>query len=312
MKIIAKAGNDNVATVYIAENSRGQKFEFVESIQPPLSREEKWVLIVSSLYGCPVRCRFCDAGGSYSGKMTHEDLLFQTDYLVNKRYPDGNVQVDKFKIQFARMGEPAFNMAVLDVIEQIPDRYNLKSFMPSVSTVAPEGCDPFFDRLLSLSKSFLLGSFQMQFSIHSTDEAHRDWLIPVKKWGFNQISKYGEEFYRQGDRKITLNFALAKDTPIDANVLLDYFDPQKFLVKVTPLNPTYKAVENSLHSLITVDDHKAEVLNGLRRSGYDVILSIGEWEENLIGSNCGQYITNYSKSGDPLDQGYTYQLERLF
>ena len=38
--------------------------------------------------------------------------------------------------------------------------------------------------------------------------------------------------------------------------------------------------------------------------------SIGELEENHIGSNCGQHIMNYMKSGECLEDGYTYAVQR--
>jgi len=53
VKVIAKSGREDLATVYIAENENGKRFEFVESIQPPFTKEEKWVSIISTLYGCP-------------------------------------------------------------------------------------------------------------------------------------------------------------------------------------------------------------------------------------------------------------------
>ncbi len=51
MKITAKAGKEDIATVFIAEMDNGKLVEFVESVQPPIPREKKWVLIVSILYG---------------------------------------------------------------------------------------------------------------------------------------------------------------------------------------------------------------------------------------------------------------------
>jgi adenine C2-methylase RlmN of 23S rRNA A2503 and tRNA A37 len=42
----------------------GRLIEFVEECQPPYGRAERWILMVSTLYGCPVKCLFCDAGGA--------------------------------------------------------------------------------------------------------------------------------------------------------------------------------------------------------------------------------------------------------
>lgn len=311
MNVIAKAGRDDIATVYIAEFDKDKRVEFVESIQPPLPIEKKWVLIISSLYGCPVGCSFCDAGNDYKGKLSKDELLYQIDYMIKKRFPDRKVNVEKFKIQFARMGEPSLNQNVIDVLEELPKIYDIPGFMPSISTVAPEGTDKFFQDLLNIKERYYKEKFQLQFSIHTTDVELRNKLIPVKKWDFAKIAEYGQNFYKDGDRKITLNFALADNYPVDSDLLLEYFNPDKFLIKITPVNPTYKAVQNGIKSYITPDKNEYLVINALRQAGYDVILSIGELEENFIGSNCGQYLTNYQNKKDSIENSYTYKLECL-
>ncbi|OGI22615.1 MAG: radical SAM protein [Candidatus Melainabacteria bacterium RIFOXYA12_FULL_32_12] len=311
MKILAKSGRKDIATVYIAEIENGKRIEFVESIQPPIPRDKKWVLIVSSLYGCPVNCRFCDAGGGYQGKLSKEDLLIQIDYLVKQYFPDNNINIDKFKIQFARMGEPAFNQNVLEVLKELPAIYNAPGLIPSISTIAPVGTEKFFDELLEIKEKYYGRKFQMQFSIHTTDVNFRDWLIPVKKWDFGKIAEYGNKFYKAGDRKITLNFALANNMPVNPQMLLNYFDPDKFLIKITPINPTFKAIKNNINSYILPEKSEYELLNELKAAGYDVILSIGELEENKIGSNCGQYLTTYQNNKESIQDSYTYQLEKV-
>ncbi|OGH99399.1 MAG: radical SAM protein [Candidatus Melainabacteria bacterium GWF2_32_7] len=311
MKILAKSGRKDIATVYIAEIENGKRIEFVESIQPPIPRDKKWVLIVSSLYGCPVNCRFCDAGGGYQGKLSTEDLLLQIDYLVKQYFPDNNINIDKFKIQFARMGEPAFNQNVLEVLKELPVIYNAPGLIPSISTIAPVGTEKFFDELLEIKEKYYGRKFQMQFSIHTTDINFRDWLIPVKKWDFGKIAEYGNKFYKAGDRKITLNFALANNMPVSPQMLLNYFDPDKFLIKITPINPTFKAIKNNINSYILPEKSEYELLNELKAAGYDVILSIGELEENKIGSNCGQYLTTYQNNKESIQNSYTYQLEKV-
>ena len=318
MKILAKTGKEEVAIVYIAGLSDGSRLsgenliEFVEAVQPPIPREEKWVLLVSTMFGCPVGCKMCDAGGYYHGKASKDDIFAQIDYLVRKRYPDGRVPSRQFKIQFARMGEPSFNPAVLEVIDELPSRYDAPGFMPSISTVAPRGTDQFFERLLEIKQdNYSGGRFQFQISIHTTDEKLRDEIIPVKKWGFREMADYGERFFAPGDRKITLNFALAKGMPVDSGILLEYFDPGKFLIKITPLNPTYQARESGFASYI--DPHAVnreyEIVRELTAAGYQTIVSIGEVEENYIGSNCGQYVRKHLDSAQPIEHGYTYPVE---
>jgi len=305
MKIVGEYGNDSIAKVYVAQMrekdskavSRDSLVEFVESVQPPLPREKKWVLIVSSMFGCPIKCKMCDAGGDFGGKLTTEEILSQIHYMVDRRFPDGRVPVPKFKIQFARMGEPAMNPAVLDAMERLPSEFDAPGLNASLSTVAPKSnaTADFFERLAEMKdRLYSGGRFQLQFSIHTTDQRKRDELIPVKKWSFEEIASYGERFCvpGKGDKKVTLNFAPAVDYPIDASVIREHFDPSLFMIKLTPLNPTVRSHEESMRSAIDPHDgdSSGRIVDMFREEGFDVVLSIGELEENKIGSNCGQFI----------------------
>jgi 23S rRNA (adenine2503-C2)-methyltransferase len=310
MQLIAKAGTDDLATVYIGKFPDGRLIECVESCQPPLTRAEKWVLIVSSLWGCPVRCKFCDAGSDYQGRLSAAEILAQIDAMVERHYPDRVVPVKKLKIQFARMGEPALNPAVLDVLEMLPGRYPGAGLLPSLSSIAPQGSEAFFERLLSIKNSFYPANFQLQFSLHTTDLARRDWLIPVKKWSFPTIAAYGERFYSGRGRKITLNFALAEDSPLDPAQLREYFSPDYYLIKITPLNPTAQAARHNLSSYNQSNEYQ-RLEEQIRQAGYDVIISIGELEENRIGSNCGQCISHYRQAAQGVPDGYCYDLQAL-
>lgn len=306
MKILVSYGKDELATVWIAEFQGGRMVEFAESVQPPIPREEKWVLLISVSAGCPVKCLMCDAGGDYRGKLSVEEIFEQIDFLVRRRYPAMRIPVPKFKVQFARMGEPAYNNGVLDVIEALPDRYAAPGLMPCVSTIAPEGTDDFFARLLRVRNAKYRGCFQLQFSIHTTDQALRDKLVPVRKWDFPQIGDFGRKYYAGGGRKIGLNFATPLDFPVDAAVIRRHFDPEIFLLKFTPLNPTYKAAINNLKTYIDPDrmEKTYDEIEQLKALGFEVLMSIGENEENLIGSNCGQYITSFLKSGADVKNSY--------
>lgn len=320
MRIRAEYGMENLAKVYVAQmrehelskqTNRQYLVEFVESIQPPLTREKKWVLIVSSMFGCPIQCKICDAGGDFLGCLTAEELLTQIEYMVRRRFPDGNPKTMKFKIQFARMGEPSLNHAVLEALEQIAVRYANTPVHISISSIAPRTASArtFFERLLEIkNRYFCNGRFQLQFSIHTTDKRKRDELIPFQKWSFDEIAAYGERFslLYQGDRKITLNFAPIIGYPIDVDTIYRSFNPDVFLIKLTPINPTFRSQEASLISAIdphdsAVSDHLS---NAFRKKGYEVILSIGALEENQIGSNCGQFIQRALRSNHRPQSSY--------
>ncbi len=311
MKVIAKTGNDELASVYIAQSDQGKLMEFVESVPPPFTREEKWVLIISTLYGCPIKCKFCDAGNFFSGKPTKEELFFQVDYLIKNRFGGKHVPSKKFKIQFSRMGEPSFNPAVLEVLDEFPNRYDAPGFYPSLSTIAPKGADDFLEQLLIIKDKHYGERFQFQFSIHSTDLAQRKWLIPVKTWDFDKMAAFGKNFHHGSDQKVTLNFALADDTIIEPIVLLKHFNPEEFLIKITPVNPTYIATQNNYRSSKLTSHEYDGIVNSLKKVGYEVIVSIGDLTENEIGSNCGQHVMNFLKNKVKFDDSYTFPLQNL-
>ncbi len=301
IEILEEFGREDLAKVYVASvrDDKEKLVEFVESIQPPIPREEKWVLIVSTLFGCPVGCKMCDAGGEYKGKLTTEEILAEIDYMVRKRFPDGNIPIPKFKIQFARMGDPAFNNNVLEVLKQLPIVYNAPGLLPSISTVAPKNCERFLEELLKIKNQFYKnGNFQLQFSVHTTDNEKRDELIPIPKLSFKEIAEYGNRFSSNGDKKVTLNFAMSKGYPVDENIVRNFFNPDKFIIKLTPINPTEMAICNELISEIDAYNPSSanQIVDNFRSRGFDVILSIGDVEENTIGSNCGQFVTRLKQS----------------
>jgi len=318
VKVVARYHRQELASVTVLaldDPPRPERLvEVVESVQPPIPRREKWVVIVSTLAGCPVGCTMCDAGRRWAGPLTADEVLGQIDLVVDRRYPDRRLPQDKFKIQFARMGEPTLNPAVLDVLRVLPTRYDAPGLLPSISTVAPRGCDDFLEELTRIKDAHYGGGrFQMQFSLHATDAAARRRLIPVRTWDLSRIARFGEAFVRPGDRHVALNFAATAGAPLDPDVIADHFDPGRFVIKLTPLNPTAGARDAGLTSRIDADDPaSAEVLAApLRDRGFQVIVSIGEVEENAVGSNCGQFVTDVVGGAPTVRPGYTSEQYRI-
>ncbi len=298
MELLAKYGNDHLASVYLLQlrNDRRYCVECAESIQPPRPRHEKWVMLISTLFGCPVGCSMCDAGSAYHGKLTVEEMAAQIQFMAHHRFGTTALPIKLLKIQLARMGEPAFNPAVLDLLTRLPSIIQAQALMPSISTIAPVSASNFFASLCDIkNRYFPNGAFQLQFSIHSTDGHVRQQIIPLPVWDLGQLARFGSTWHRAGDRKITLNFAPAPEFPIDSALLEKFFNPEYFLIKLTPLNPTEKARLNGLTSMINplTPDSQLALADDLRQRGFEVLISIGEPEENGIGSNCGQYITRF-------------------
>jgi 23S rRNA (adenine2503-C2)-methyltransferase len=293
LRLVASTGNPELAMVHVAEDDRGRRLEFVDSIQPPRTRDEKWVVIVSTMYGCPVGCQMCDAGGDYQGKVSTEEMLWQVRSAVGERFGNGGPRTDMLKVQFARMGDPALNDAVLDALVGLRSEFNGTNVVASVSTVAPVISRDFLAKLRRVKdEHYPGGRFQLQFSIHSTDPDVRGRLCPIKTLSFEEMAAIGTAFRTEGDKRVTLNFCLIDGIPIDPTVVREHFDPEHFLIKLTPLNPTSRAESAGLVSLIGKgrEEEAKRYIEAFQAQGFDVLLSIGEYEENQIGSNCGQYL----------------------
>ena len=265
--------------------------ETVDSIDPRFPRHEKSVIILSTQFGCPVGCLMCEAGGAYFGNLTAAQMMAQVSFVLARR-PEV-LETRKLKVHFARMGEPALNPAVPEALEQLPSVAPGRGLMACISSVAPRGSAAFFEELTRIKdRHYSGGRFQLQISINSTDEQVRQRLIPFPHMGLEAIAEVGRRFYRPGDRKVALNFALARGFPVDSRALGQQFDPDKFMIKLTPVNPTERS---NLHGLGTVlsagaADATDDLVRQLQQLGFDTVVSIGEPEEIAIGSNCGQLV----------------------
>lgn len=293
MKILNVQGNPDLATVYVASFGEDRLVEFVEAREPGVSKDDKWVMIVSTQLGCPVACPMCDAGGDFKGNLSKDEMLAQIDYLMGLHSKKRMLGAKKLKIQFARMGEPSLNDAVLDVLEELPKRYDAPGLIPCIATVAPTTSKGWFERLIKIRREVYGGrEFQLQLSINSTCEIARDKLMPVPKLSFEEMNVIATLFCEGGPRKVTLNFAYTENNPIDPVVIADNFDASKCLVKITPLNPTERSAETGLSTALPpkAPEKCEELCKTLQKNGFDVIISIGDERENEIGSNCGMAI----------------------
>ena len=298
MEILSAQGDPKVARVFVA-SFRGDRellAEFVDSNGQGSSPDEKWVVIVSTQFGCPVACPMCDAGGSYRGNLTSDEIFAQIEGVLSMHPSSRMESVTKLKIQFARMGEPSLNPAVLQVVSELPARYG-RYAMPCVATTAPAAAEGWFRELLGIRRELYAESpFQLQLSINSTDPAARDRLMPVPKMDLGALAAYSKEFSSAGPRKVALNFALTRGVPVDPVEVARLFSPQDACIKITPLNPTERSIESGLLTSLPVDapEAAAKLCEDFEKLGFEVLLSIGDPRENSIGSNCGMAVRRFS------------------
>jgi 23S rRNA (adenine2503-C2)-methyltransferase len=294
IEIVSESGLEGVAHVLVArvDGRDDRMIELVDGLDPAHPRHEKWIVNVSTQYGCPVGCPFCDAGFRFRGNLPAEVIIEQIERILARRPPELRRTCRKLKVHFARMGEPALNPAVLEVIAQLPEQIPNPDLWACVPTTAPEGSEPWFERLLEIKRARFHGRFQLQLSLNTTDADQRKVLTPRPHQSFDWLADYGRRFFAPGDRKVGLNYALAAGVPFEPAEVARVFDPATFAVKLTPLNPTRRGEEQGLDTVICAA--APGVLEGavveLRALGFDVVVSIGDPREDAVGSNCGQAV----------------------
>jgi 23S rRNA (adenine2503-C2)-methyltransferase len=293
MEILSIQGDPQVAEVAIARFRGEDRYsvEMVDGLTPPLTRQEKWIINISTQFGCPVACPFCDAAMDYAGNLRAEELLAQVRWGLD-RHAERSKDCRKLKVHFARMGEPALNDATLEAARRLPELVKTDGLWCCLASVAPKGRENFFVRLYEIKESLYRGRFQLQFSVQSTSEKDRLRLTPIKHWSLKEIAAFGQGFHQPSDRKVVLNFALAQDVSFDPEVILDLFDPAHFAIKLTPVNPTAQGHANGFNTILRSEQDGTikSACEDLHRQGFDVVLSVGDEREDQVGSNCGQAV----------------------
>jgi len=261
----------------------------------PLS--EKWVVTISTQYGCSMNCKFCDVSRVGAGiNATYDDLLGQITSALSL-HPEVT-STKRLNIHYARMGEPTWNPAVLIFSKQM--RSELRPYIdrslihPVISTMLPKhnkNLNAFLSEWMEIKNYDFRGDAGLQLSINSTSNAERDNMFSGNAVSIEEASEIGKMLDFPKGRKITLNFAVA-DYEINPGKLRDLFDPRKFIVKLTPMHKTRTAIEHDIH---TVGDSTTlypyqTIEEGLKAVGFDVIVFVASEYEDLGRITCGNAI----------------------
>lgn len=197
------------------------------------SRTDRWMIGVSTMSGCPVRCKFCATGKLKKWrKLTADEMAAQVEFIVNKNPEYDPTDSYEFKINWTRMGEPFLNIdAVREAMEIISHKWpNVHHY---VSTVGIQGSD----------FSWIKGNTTLQLSVHSFDEEFRDWLIPItRKMTLKEMGAVRTD----SNLKTTVNLTLARPEDFDIEALTSSFDPSSFFVKLSPINPNDVSDDNDI------------------------------------------------------------------
>lgn len=257
---------------------------------------DKWVATISTQKGCFMRCQFCDCHHyGYYGDCTEDELAFQIRTILEHFY--GIKKTKRFNVHFARMGEPTWNPAVLTFTElslrQIVNMYiDAETIHPVVSTMLPETNKwlmPFLNEWCRIKNEVYEGEAGLQFSIQSTSDEQRLKQFDGMSHKLIRIAYMAERLPMPVGRKYTLNFAVTKDTILDAKELTRMFDQKKFIVKITPIHETKAAVKNGFDVGDTYTDYDVykKFEEPLLELGWDVIVFVPSKEEDEDRITCG-------------------------
>lgn len=197
------------------------------------SRDERWMIGVSVMSGCPVRCKFC-ATGQMKGyrNLTAEEIVSQVLFIVNNNPSFNPITAKEFKINYTRMGEPFLNIenvkeAIRIISRMFPNTHHY------ISTIGIKGSD----------YSWIKGNITLQLSLHSLDGTHRNWLIPYR----NKVSIHElGQIRTQSNLKTTLNLTLVNESDFCIKTIKEHFDKDKFFIKLSPINPNATSDKNNL------------------------------------------------------------------
>jgi len=271
---------------------------------PLIPFERKWVITISTQYGCSMGCTFCDVpkvGKGVNATLTDMQRMVIAGLQLHPEVTWSN----RLNIHYARMGEPTFNPAVLDHARWLKTHIDPEySVHPVLTTMMPkenEWLKTFLHAWIRLKNRVFNGNAGLQISINTTDETVREKIFRKSALPLWRIAQIFEGCVPVG-RKFTLNFAVC-EWPIEADVLLRYFDPDRFLVKLTPMHETKAA---QAHGHKTEGDYTnplayQAVQQSLEKAGYEVLVFVTSADEDLSRITCGNAIIN----------GNTAQPERI-
>jgi 23S rRNA (adenine2503-C2)-methyltransferase len=270
---------------------------------PCMPLSDKWVITLSTQYGCPMRCTFCDVPNiPFGGNATLSDL-WQQLYKAIRMFPNVGY-TERLNVHFARMGEPTYNQHVLDfavgmynskrAIHEITG-LRIETLHPVLTTSLPKANKNLYDVLMDwcdIKNRVYNGQAGLQISVNSTDERQRDKMFNGMAMTLEEFSKVAHRFPMPIGRKYCLNIAFSTDFIVDAEKLKRLFDPRMFMVKITPIHNNTACRDNGI---VTVDGYASyrpysKLESELKEAGFDVLVFVPSMDEEDGLVTCGNVV----------------------
>jgi len=265
--------------------------------------QEKWVITVSTQYGCPQKCTFCDVPKiPFKGNATFNDLKLQL-YEAIKLFPDVKY-TDRLNLHFARMGEPILNNEVFIFTEWLHNEkvtfqhetgLRVETLHPVLTTSLPrrfKNLEFMLHSWCGIKNRLYKGQAGLQISINSTNEDQRTKMFGGESLTLAEFAKMAEHFKDPLSRKYCLNFAYSTDFEIDAKLLASMFDNEKFMCKITPIHNNVSCRANGIETIGGYDSYTPyrRVEEDLKAAGFDVLVFVPSMDEEDGLVTCGNLV----------------------
>ena len=272
----------------------------------PLS--EKWVVTLSTQYGCPMDCVFCDCPKiGFNGNASFDDMKQQL-YNALCLYPDVNY-AGRLNVHFARMGEPAFNAEnIFDFCEWMyknkmeifrDTNVMIDVLHPVFTTSCPNNVD--LKSILTewccmIKNDIYNGCAGLQLSINSTNEQQRQEMFNNRVVTLEELSEICKKLPSPLGRKYCLNFAYATGYETDGEKLANLFDTNKFMVKITPIHNNVSCKENGIETIGGYHSYAPyrDAEKSFKDAGFDVLVFVPSMDEEDSLITCGNALLSGS------------------
>lgn len=267
---------------------------------PVMPLEKKWVMTLSTQAGCSMGCKFCDVPQVGPGYNLSTRSLVQQFYAAREAYPEVET-TERLNVHFARMGEPTFNHGnVLEFASlQLPRL--VKQYLPGslvhpvISTMMPRKNQYLYKFLLAwcqMKNNQYAGHASLQISINSTSDEQREEMFSGSSLSLEAISSICEFLPPPVRRKYALNFALADEYEVDGDKLAYWFNPDHFMVKITPIHVTAASTKNGIETSSGYSAYHAykDAEESLKKAGFDVLVFVPSQDEDDGMITCGNAV----------------------
>ena len=272
----------------------------------PLS--DKWVITISTQYGCSMNCTFCDVPNvKMKGNVSKNDMWQQVKNAISL-FPQINY-TERLNLHYARMGEPIFNTDVFDLTywigthkKEIQKELGLRIEVihPVLSTSLPKKLKPLRKRIMDwcfLKNDIFNGQAGLQFSVNSTNDMQRSEMFRDMQLHLTDLSKIAKDMPDPLSRKYCLNFAYSTDFEIDAKKLSQLFDPDKFMCKITPIHNNNACKKNQIETINGYNSWQPyqQPERDLKAAGFDVLIFVPSIDEEDGLVTCGNVVLGGGK-----------------